>query len=262
VEQENLATIYTETVQTVRHWTDRLFSFTATRDSGFRFISGQFTMIGIKLNGRPLLRAYSMCSAHHEEHLEFFSIKVPDGPLTQHLQKLQPGDELLVGAKATGTLIQHNLLPGKTLYLLGTGTGLAPFTSIIKDPETYELYDHVVLAHGCREISELGYGELVVNNVLGDEFIGELARGKLLYYPTVTREPFRNTGRLTDLFQSGKLEADLGLPALNEETDRIMLCGSPHMLADLQTMLESRGFAEGNHVHAGQFVIEKAFVEK
>ncbi|WP_297490793.1 ferredoxin--NADP reductase [Acidocella sp.] len=257
-----MATIYTETVQTVRHWTDRLFSFTATRNPGFRFISGQFTMIGIKINGKPLLRAYSMCSAHHEEHLEFFSIKVPDGPLTQHLQKLQPGDELLVGAKATGTLIQHNLLPGKTLYLLGTGTGLAPFVSIIKDPDTYELYDHVVLAHGCREIAELGYGEQVVSQVLEDEFLGEFARGKLLYYPTVTREAFRNTGRLTALFNSGKLEADLGLATLNKDTDRVMLCGSPHMLADLQTMLEGRGFIEGNHTHAGHFVIEKAFVEK
>ncbi len=257
-----MATIYTETVKSVRHWTERLFSFTATRDPGFRFISGQFTMIGMTINGKPLLRAYSMCSAHHEDQLEFFSIKVPDGPLTQHLQKLQPGDELLVGAKATGTLIQHNLLPGKTLYLLGTGTGLAPFASVIKDPDTYELYDHVVLAHGCREIAELGYGEMVVHNVLEDEFLGELANGKLLYYPTVTRESFRNTGRLTELFASGKLESDLNLPALNRETDRVMLCGSPNMLADLQAMLEARHFHEGNHSHPGHFVIEKAFVEK
>ncbi len=257
-----MATIYTETVQSVRHWTDRLFSFTATRNPGFRFISGQFTMIGIKIDGKPLLRAYSMASAHHEEHLEFFSIKVPDGPLTKHLQNLKPGDELLVGAKATGTLIQHNLQPGKTLYLLGTGTGLAPFASIIKDPETYELYDHVVLAHGCREIAELGYGELTVSQVLEDEFLGELAAGKLLYYPTVTREPFRNMGRLTTLFETGKLEDDLGLPRLNTETDRVMLCGSPEMLVDLQTMLEGRGFVEGNHIHAGHFVVEKAFVEK
>ena len=262
MEQKTLATIYTETVQSVRHWTDRLFSFTATRNPGFRFISGQFTMIGLKINGKPLLRAYSMASAHHEENLEFFSIKVPDGPLTQHLQKLQPGDELLVGAKATGTLIQHNLLPGKTLYLLGTGTSLAPFASIIKDPDTYDTYDHVVLAHGCREIAELGYGEMVVNRVLEDEFLGEYAQGKLLYYPTVTREPFRNMGRLTNLFEEGKLEADLSLPTLNKDTDRVMLCGSPDMLSELQTMLESRGFVEGNHTHAGHFVIEKAFVEK
>ena len=254
--------MYTETVQTVRHWTDRLFSFTATRDPGFRFISGQFTMIGLTVNGKPLMRAYSMCSAHHEDQLEFFSIKVPDGPLTSHLQKIQPGDQILVGGKPTGTLIQQNLLPGKTLYLLGTGTGLAPFISIVKDPETYELYDHIVLAHGCRQIDELGYGEMIVNNLLNDEFFGEVAREKLLYYPTVTREPFRNNGRLTALFEQGKLEADLGLPKLNKETDRVMLCGSPQMLDDLQNMLLSRGFREGNHHERGEFVIEKAFVEK
>ncbi|WP_297442783.1 ferredoxin--NADP reductase [Acidocella sp.] len=257
-----MATMYTETVTTVRHWTDRLFSFTATRNPGFRFISGQFTMIGLPINGRPLLRAYSVCSAHHEDHLEFFSIKVPNGPLTQHLQKIQVGDELLVGAKPTGTLIQQNLKPGKTLYLLSTGTGLAPFVSIAKDPETYDLYDHIVLAHGCREIAELGYGEEVVNKLYNDEFFGELAREKLLYYPTVTREPFRHNGRLTALFEAGKLEADLGLPALNKETDRVMLCGSPAMLSDLQTMLERRGFAEGSHHERGEYVIEKAFVEK
>ena len=254
--------MYTETVTTVRHWTDRLFSFTATRNPGFRFISGQFTMIGLPINGRPLLRAYSVCSAHHEDHLEFFSIKVPNGPLTQHLQKIQVGDELLVGAKPTGTLIQQNLKPGKTLYLLSTGTGLAPFVSIAKDPETYDLYDHIVLAHGCREIAELGYGEEVVNTLYNDEFFGELAREKLLYYPTVTREPFRHNGRLTALFEAGRLEADLGLPALNKETARVMLCGSPAMLSDLQTMLEARGFTEGSHHERGEYVIEKAFVEK
>jgi ferredoxin--NADP+ reductase len=257
-----LATIYTETVQTVRHWTDRLFSFTATRNPGFRFISGQFTMIGLMINGKPLLRAYSMCSAHYEEHLEFFSIKVPDGPLTSHLQKIQPGDQLLVGAKPTGTLIQQNLLPGKTLYLLATGTGLAPFVSIIKDPETYELYDHIVLAHGCREIAELGYGEETVATLMENEFLSELAREKLLYYPTVTREPFRHNGRLTLLLEQGKLEADLGLPPLNKETDRVMLCGSPQMLEDLQNLMLARGFTEGSHHTRGEFVIEKAFVEK
>jgi len=257
-----LATMYTETVQTVRHWTDTLFSFTATRNPGFRFISGQFTMIGLEINGRPLLRAYSMCNANHEEQLEFFSIKVPDGPLTSKLQLLSPGDTLLVGGKPTGTLIQDNLHPGKTLYMLGTGTGLAPFVSIIKDPDTYERYEHVVLVHGCREIAELGYGELIVNQLRADEFFGELVAEKLLYYPTVTREAFRNTGRITTLLQTGKLEADLGLPALNAQTDRVMLCGSPAMLADLHTLLLGRGFAEGNHSEPGHFVIEKAFVEK
>ncbi len=257
-----MATMYTETVLTVRHWTDTLFSFTATRDPGFRFISGQFTMIGLKINGRPLLRAYSMCNANHEEQLEFFSIKVPDGPLTSHLQKLAVGDEVLVGGKPTGTLIQDNLRPGKTLYLLGTGTGLAPFVSIIKDPDTYERYEHVVLVHGCRTIAELGYGEMIVDNLREHEFFGELAAEKLLYYPTVTREPFRNMGRITTLLETGKLEADLGLERLNKETDRVMLCGSPHMLNDLHQFLLGRGFHEGSHHGAGEFVIEKAFVEK
>jgi ferredoxin--NADP+ reductase len=219
-------------------------------------------MIGLQVDGRPLLRAYSMCNANHEEQLAFFSIKVPHGPLTSRLQSLQPGDTLLVGGKPVGTLIQDNLLPGKTLYMLGTGTGLAPFVSIIKDPDTYERYDHVVLVHGCREVAELGYGELVVNNLLNDEFFGELAREKLLYYPTVTREKFRNTGRVTTLLETGKLQADLGLPPLNPDTDRVMLCGSPNMLADLHAMLQARGFSEGNHSEPGHFVIEKAFVEK
>jgi ferredoxin--NADP+ reductase len=257
-----LAAFNTETVLSVRHWTDTLFSFTATRDPSFRFISGQFAMIGLEVDGRPLLRAYSMCSAHHEENLEFFSIKVASGALTSRLQHLQPGDTILVGRKPTGTLIQDNLLPGKTLYMLGTGTGLAPFVSIIKDPDTYERYDRLVLAHGCREIAELGYGELIVNRLREDEFFGELVNEKLLYYPTVTREPFRNTGRITTLLETGKLEADLGLPPLNHEADRVMLCGSPDMLHDLNLLLKDRGFIEGNHSEPGHFVIEKAFVEK
>jgi ferredoxin--NADP+ reductase len=257
-----LATIYTETVQTVRHWTDTLFSFTATRNPGFRFISGQFTMIGLQIEGRPLLRAYSMCNANHEEQLEFFSIKVPHGPLTSKLQKLAPGDTILVGGKPTGTLIQDNLLPGQTLYLLGTGTGLAPFVSIIKDPDTYERYENVVLVHGCREVAELGYGELVVSRLKDDEFFGELVAEKLRYYPTVTREPFRNMGRITTLMETGKLQSDLGLPPLDQSRDRVMLCGSPAMLEDLNKFLAARGFSEGNHSEPGHFVIEKAFVEK
>jgi ferredoxin--NADP+ reductase len=172
------------------------------------------------------------------------------------------GDRILVGRKPTGTLIQDNLLPGRTLYMLGTGTGLAPFVSIIKDPDTYERYDHLVLVHGCRTIPELGYGELIVNRLNEDEFFGDLAREKLLYYPTVTREPFRNMGRVTTLLETGKLESDLGLPALNRETDRVMLCGSPDMLTDLTAFLKANDFVEGNHSQAGHFVIEKAFVEK
>jgi len=257
-----LSNFNTETVLSVRHWTDTLFSFTATRDPAFRFVSGQFTMIGLEVEGRPMLRAYSMCNAHHEENLEFFSIKVASGALTSRLQHLREGDTILVGRKPTGTLVQHNLLPGKILYLLGTGTGLAPFVSIIKDPEIYELYERIVLVHGCREVAELGYGELVVNRLLEDEFFGEIAREKLLYYPTVTREVFRNTGRITTLLESGKLQADLGLPPLDLASDRVMLCGSPEMLKDLNTLLKSRGFVEGNHIEAGHYVIEKAFVEK
>lgn len=257
-----MATINTETVLDVRHWTDTLFSFTATRDPGFRFINGQFTMIGLTVDGKPLMRAYSMCSANYEERLEFFSIKVPSGPLTSRLQSLQAGDRILVGGKPVGTLVHDNLLPGKTLYLLATGTGIAPFISIIKDPETYDIYDRVVLAHGCREIDELGYGALVVARLMEHEFMGELAKEKLHYYPTVTRATFRNTGRITTLLQSGKMQDDLGLPALNAETDRVMLCGSPAMLHDLDLLLRGQGFTEGNHSEPGHYVIEKAFVEK
>lgn len=257
-----MATIYTETVKTVRHWTDTLFSFTATRNPGFRFLSGQFTMIGLAIDGRPLLRAYSMCNANHEDQLEFFSIKVPDGPLTSKLQLLAPGDSLLVNSKPTGTLIQDNLHPGKHLYLLGTGTGLAPFASIVKDPEAYDRYEKIILVHGCRYVAELGYGEMIVNRLLEDAVFGELAQEKLLYYPTVTREDFRHTGRITTLLESGRLQAELGLPALDREADRVMLCGSPDMLADLNIWLRARGFTEGNHSEPGHFVIEKAFVEK
>jgi ferredoxin/flavodoxin---NADP+ reductase len=251
-----------ETVLSVRHWTDSLFSFTATRDPGFRFQNGQFAMIGLEVDGRPLLRAYSMASANHEEALEFFSIKVPDGPLTSRLQKIREGDIILVGRKATGTLITGNLIPGKRLLLLSTGTGLAPFASLIKDPDVYESYDTIVLAHGCRQVSELAYGEQVVESLRQHELFGPLIEDKLIYYPTVTREPFRNRGRITDLIESGQLFADIGLSGLDLETDRIMLCGSPLMLEELRVMFVGRGFTEGNHSEPGHFVIEKAFAER
>lgn len=251
-----------EQVLSVRHWTDTLFSFTTTRDPGFRFLSGQFAMMGLEVEGRPLLRAYSMASAHYEESLEFFSIKVPDGPLTSRLQLIKEGDTILVGRKATGTLIVDNLLPGSRLMLLSTGTGLAPFVSLIKDPEVYERYESIVLVHGCRQVAELAYGEQVVENLKNDEIFGEMLDGKLTYYPTVTREPFRNRGRITDLISSGKLFDDIGQPQLSIDTDRIMLCGSPGMLEDLKTMFVERGFEEGNHSEPGHFVIEKAFVER
>jgi ferredoxin/flavodoxin---NADP+ reductase len=251
-----------ERVLSVRHWTENLFSFTATRDPGFRFVSGQFTMIGIEVEGRPLLRAYSMASAPYDETLEFFSIKVADGPLTSRLQAIAEGDTILVSRKPTGTLVHHNLLPGTTLYLLSTGTGLAPFASIIKDPETYERFESIVLVHGCRQVAELAYGEAVVRELVEHEFLGEMVREKLVYYPTVTREPFVNRGRLTDLITTGRLFDDLGVVPLDIETDRLMLCGSPPMLADLRGILRDRGFLEGSHSEPGHFVIEKAFVER
>jgi ferredoxin--NADP+ reductase len=251
-----------ETVLSVRHWTDSLFSFTATRDPGFRFQNGQFAMIGLEVEGKPLMRAYSMASANHEEALEFFSIKVQDGPLTSRLQKIREGDIILVGRKATGTLITGNLIPGKRLLLLSTGTGLAPFASLIKDPDVYENYETIVLAHGCRQVSELAYGEHLVDGLRDHEFFGPLIRDKLVYYPTVTREPFRNRGRITDLIASNQLFDDIGQPGLDIETDRIMLCGSPAMLEELPAMFSARGFVEGNHSQPGHFVIEKAFVER
>lgn len=250
-----------EQVISVRHWTDTLFSFTTTRDPGFRFLNGQFTMMGLEVEGRPLLRAYSMASANYEENLEFFSIKVADGPLTSRLQKIKEGDIILVGRKATGTLITDNLLPGKRLLLLSTGTGLAPFASLIKDPDVYEQYEQVVLVHGCRQVSELAYGEQLVARLRDDDMLAELT-DKLIYYPTVTREPFQNRGRVTDLIESGKLFDDIGLPRLDRDTDRVMLCGNPSMLEDLRQLFESHGFEEGNHSEPGHFVIEKAFVER
>jgi ferredoxin--NADP+ reductase len=257
-----MATIHRERVLTVHHWTDRQFSFTTTRDPSFRFLNGQFTMIGIEVEGKPLLRAYSMVSANYEEQLEFLSIKVPDGPLTSRLQHLKVGDTLLVNSKAVGTLIMENLLPGKTLYLLSTGTGLAPFMSIIKDPETYERFDKVVLTHGCREISELAYDHLITSELPQNEFFGEQVRNQLIYYPTVTREPFRNQGRVTELLDNGKMPSDIGLPPLNIDSDRVLICGSPEMLKDSRELLVKRGFVEGHMESPGHFAIERAFVEK
>jgi ferredoxin--NADP+ reductase len=251
-----------EQVLSVRHWTDRLFSFTTTRDTAFRFQNGHFTMLGLKVEGRPLLRAYSVASANHEEHLEFFSIKVPDGPLTSRLQHLQPGDKLLIGRKPTGTLLTDYLNPGKNLWMLATGTGLAPFLSLIRDPATYEKFEKVILVHGCRHVNELAYQDLITKELHEHEFLGEFASQQLLYYPTVTREPFRNQGRITTLLEQGKIEADLGLPKLDVAKDRVMICGSPGMLKDLKVMLEARGFEEGSTQKPGDFVIERAFAEQ
>ncbi len=251
-----------ETVLSVQHWTDNLFSFTATRDPAFRFTNGQFTMIGLEIEGKPLLRAYSMVSTNYDDELEFFSIKVPDGPLTSRLQHIKEGDRILVGKKPTGTLIHDNLLPGRTLYLLSTGTGLAPFMSIIRDLETYEKFEKVVLVHGCRQIAELAYGEKITQALPQDEYLGELIRERLVYYPTVTREPFRHRGRVTDLINSGQLFKDIDMPPFDPATDRAMLCGSPQMLEDMKSILEGRGFEEGSSGKPGSYVIEKAFVER
>ena len=219
-------------------------------------------MIGLKVNDKPLLRAYSIVSPNYEEHLEFLSIKVPDGPLTSRLQHIQPGDKVIVGHKPTGTLLIDYLLPGKRLYLLATGTGLAPFMSIIRDPATYERFEQVVLVHGCRLVGELAYREYLTQDLPRHEFLGELVRQQLHYYPTVTRESFATQGRIPELIESGRMARDLGLPELEPRLDRVMLCGSPEMLKSIKAVLEARGFEEGNTTSPGDFVVERAFVEQ
>jgi ferredoxin/flavodoxin---NADP+ reductase len=252
-----------ETVLSVHHWTDRLFSFTTTRDTSLRFSNGHFTMIGLlQENGKPLLRAYSIVSANYEEHLEFLSIKVQDGPLTSRLQHIKVGDKIVVGRKPTGTLLIDYLLPGKNLYLLGSGTGIAPFLSIVRDPETYEHYEKVILVHGVREVSELAYHDYLTTELPAHEFLGEMVTDKMLYYPTVTREAYKNQGRITTLMETNKLPADLGLPNLDPTRDRIMICGSPGLNKDMRAILEAKGFKEGSTTTPGDYVVERAFVEQ
>ncbi len=250
-----------ETVLTVHHWTDRLFSFTTTRDSSLRFSNGHFTMIGLRVDGKPLLRAYSIVSANYEEQLEFLSIKVPDGPLTSRLQHIKPGDKIVVGRKPTGTLLIDYLLPGKRLYLLGSGTGLAPFLSVARDPETYERFEKVILVHGVREVAELCYRDYLTNELPQHEALGEHVASQMLYYPTVTREAFAHQGRITTLMDNGQLTHDLGLPDLDPTHDRIMICGSPGLNKDMRAILEAKGFTEGNTTTPGDYVVERAFVE-
>ncbi len=258
-----MAAFNTETVTHVNHWNDTLFTFRTTRDPALRFASGHFVMIGLEVNGKPLMRAYSVASANYEEHLEFLSIKVQDGPLTSRLQHLKVGDKLLVSRKAVGTLVVDDLKPAMNLYLFGTGTGLAPFMSIIQDPYTYEKFDKVVLVHGVRYKSELAYHDYISEDLPDHELLGDLIRDKLIYYPLVTREEFRNQGRLTDLIENGKMAADIGLPPLNPATDRAMMCGSPSMLTDLCKILDARGFhISPSQGEPGDYVIERAFVEK
>ncbi len=252
-----------ERVLGVHHWNDTLFSFKTTRNQGLRFENGQFVMIGLEVGGRPLMRAYSIASPNYEEHLEFFSIKVPDGPLTSRLQHLKEGDGLLVSRKPTGTLILGDLLPGRHLYLLSTGTGLAPFMSLIQDPDVYERFEKVVLVHGVRYVSEVAYQEFITRHLPENEYFGEQVREKLIYYPTVTREPFVNQGRLTDLMRSGKLFDDIGLPPLNPQDDRAMICGSPSMLDETCQVLDSFGLTVSPRLGVpGDYLIERAFVEK
>jgi ferredoxin--NADP+ reductase len=251
-----------EQVLSVHHWTDRLFSFTTTRSQALRFSNGHFTMIGLMVDGKPLLRAYSIASANYEDHLEFLSIKVEKGPLTSRLQHIKVGDTIIVGRKPTGTLLSDYLLPGRRLYMLSTGTGLAPFMSIVRDPEIYDKFDQLVLVHGVRQVDELAYHDLLVEHLPNHEFLGDLVSSKLRYYPTVTRESYKNTGRVTELIESGKLFEDLGVPAFDPAVDRVMICGSAEMLRDLKHILEARGFKEGNTTSPGDFVIERAFAEK
>ncbi|MBA3581864.1 MAG: ferredoxin--NADP reductase [Gammaproteobacteria bacterium] len=253
----------TETVLHVQHWNETLFSFSTTRDSSFRFENGHFVMIGLEVNGKPLMRAYSIASPNYAEHLEFLSIKVPNGPLTSRLQHLKVGDKILMSTKPTGTLVAHDLLPGKNLYLFSSGTGLAPFISIIQDPDVYESFEKIIMVHGVRYVSELAYHDFISKELPDNEFFGELVREKLIYYPTVTREPFRNQGRLTQLIEIGKLCKDIGLPPLNPVTDRAMICGSPAMLQDTRNLLDARGFKISPQTGVpGDYVIERAFVEK
>ena len=253
----------TETVLDVRHWTGDYFSFTTTRDDGFRFENGQFVMIGLQVDGRPLMRAYSIASANWEEQLEFFSIKVANGPLTSRLQHIRPGDTILVSRKPTGTLLLSDLRPGRNLYLLATGTGLAPFLALVKDPEAYERFDTIVLTHGVRGAADLAYADYIRNELPRHEFLGEQIARKLRYYPAVSREPFERQGRLTTLMESGRMADELGLPPLDPATDRAMICGSPQMLADFRRILDARGFVAAPRIGTpGDYVFERAFVEK
>jgi ferredoxin--NADP+ reductase len=256
------ANLTAQRVRSVHHWSDRTFSFTLTRDPAFRFENGQFAMVGLLVDGRPLLRAYSMVSPNYEDHLEFLSIKVPSGPLTSRLQHIQLGDQVLVGRKSTGSLLAGNLLPGRNLYLLSSGTGLAPFLSLIRAPEIYDRFERVVLTHTVRCVNDLSYAELIRDDLPAHEYIGELAAEKLLYYPTVTRESFPTMGRITALIENGRLFTDLDLPPLDHTHDRAMICGSEAVLRDTKALLERRGFREGNNTEPGDYVYEKAFAER
>jgi ferredoxin--NADP+ reductase len=258
-----MSSVTTERVTSVRHWNDTLFSFRTTRPAGLRFRNGHFVMVGLVVEERPVLRAYSIASPNHADELEFLSIKVPHGQLTSRLQHLREGDGLLVGRKPTGTLVLDDLRPGRHLYLLATGTGLAPFMSIVRDPEVYERFERVVLVHGVRYVNELAYADELQHRLPHDEYLGEQVVRKLLYYPTCTREPFRVTGRIPDLIRSGRLARDVGLPQLAPQSDRVMICSNPSALTDLRETLDEMGFeASPATGRSGDYVFERAFVEK
>ena len=253
-----------QTVTEVTHWTDTLFSFRVTRPRSLRFRSGEFVMIGLlKEDGKPLLRAYSIASPSWDEELEFYSIKVPDGPLTSRLQKIAPGDEIILRPKPVGTLVHDALIPGKRLWLVCTGTGVAPFASILRDPETWEKYETVVLAHTCRRAGELEYGRRIVEALPKDPLIGELVGDRLRYYPTVTREEGAglHPGRISDHIRDGRVFDTLGLPAWAPEGDRVMVCGNLALNKDIMGLCEAAGLKEGANSAPAEFVVEKAFVD-
>lgn len=249
-----------EIVRSIHHWTNSLFSFRITRPAGFRFRSGEFVMIGLETGGKPLLRAYSVASPSWDEELEFFSIKVPGGPLTSRLQNIQIGDEILLSRKPTGTLVLDALLPGKKLYLFSTGTGFAPFASVIRDPETYEQYDHIIVTHTCRRVAELEYSQSLIRTIKADPLLSEITAGKLTYYDSITREDYVRTGRITTLIKNGKLFNDLKLLPLNPQTDRVMICGAVEMNKEISVLCEEAGLTEGSNAAPAEFVVEKAFV--
>ncbi len=252
---------FEEEVLSVHHWTEELFSFRTTRDPGFRFQSGQFVMIGLTMDGKPLSRAYSIASAAWDDELEFYSIKVEGGTFTSRLRSIRAGDRVLIGRKPTGTLVLAGLRPGRRLFLLSTGTGLAPFLSLVREPETYELFERVVVTHGTRDVADLSYGDLLRDDLPAHEFLGDLVRGRVTYYPHVTREPFEHMGRITDLIRSGRFFADVRCSDFDAAHDRVMICGAPGMLAEMRQLLLDAGFAEGSVSRPGDFVIERAFVE-
>lgn len=250
-----------ERIESVHHWTDELFSFRVTRPASFRFRSGEFVMLGLVVDGRPLLRAYSIASPVWDDGLDFYSIKVVDGPLTAHLRHVKPGDHVLLGRKPTGSLVLDALKPGHRLFLFATGTGIAPFASLLRDPETYEKFERIVLTHTCRNVADLAYGAKVVEDLADDPLVGDVAPDRLSYYSSVTREDYVRTGRITRLIESGRLFEELGIPGLEPEADRVMICGSVAMTVDTRALVEAAGLKEGSNARPGDYVVEKAFAE-